>query len=79
MSIALLGIFRSLFLLKLSAQVFPGILMVGTSPSFFKIPVTSELNHCVEYSDYQGSSNPGRVTGRVKNGSGPGSNFLTLI
>src|SRR5271168_5218625 len=30
-------------------------------------------------SDYHGSSNPGRVTGRVKNGSGLGSKILTLI
>jgi hypothetical protein len=39
----------------------------------------SKAGHVPGTSDYHGSSNPGRVTGRVKNGSGLGSKILTLI
>ncbi|KAF5390331.1 hypothetical protein D9757_002940 [Collybiopsis confluens] len=31
----------------LKHAVFPGIVMIGTAPRFFKIPVTTELNHAV--------------------------------
>jgi len=34
------------------AQVIPGIIMAGTSSSFFKIPVTHELTQCVEYGTF---------------------------
>ncbi|PBK95740.1 hypothetical protein ARMGADRAFT_1052919 [Armillaria gallica] len=32
----------------LDSKVIPSIIMVGTSPNFFKIPVTRELTRCVE-------------------------------
>ncbi|KAN0085835.1 hypothetical protein V8E55_006969 [Tylopilus felleus] len=36
----------------LENKVIPGIIMVGTSPTFFKIPVTTELTQCVQRGDY---------------------------
>ncbi|KAK0464768.1 uncharacterized protein EV420DRAFT_1062917 [Desarmillaria tabescens] len=39
---------RAVGLDPLDSKVIPGIIMVGTHPSFFKIPVTQELTRCVE-------------------------------
>ncbi|KAJ7227844.1 hypothetical protein B0H12DRAFT_1148481 [Mycena haematopus] len=36
----------------LQSLVVPGILLVGTSPTFYKIPVTEELVRCVERGEY---------------------------
>lgn len=43
---------RAVGLDPLVSKVIPGIIMVGTSPSFFKIPVTHELTRCVEYGTF---------------------------
>ncbi|KAH9475528.1 hypothetical protein JR316_0012643 [Psilocybe cubensis] len=43
---------RSAGLDPLNSKVIPGIIMVGTSPSFFKIPVTQELTRCVAQGQY---------------------------
>ena len=37
---------------SIGAKVIPGIILVGSSPTFFKIPVTSELAQAVESGEY---------------------------
>ncbi|KAK2459785.1 hypothetical protein APHAL10511_008217 [Amanita phalloides] len=49
----------------LDSKVIPGIIMVGTSPSFFKVPVTRELTECVETGTFPPT--PTIVTGHVPN------------
>lgn len=38
--------------IDLGLQVIPGIIMVGTAPIFFKVPVTEELSDCVRHGKY---------------------------
>ncbi|KAJ3511791.1 hypothetical protein NLJ89_g3891 [Agrocybe chaxingu] len=47
------------------SQVIPGILMHGTSPSFFKIPLTLELIRCVERGQPPPAGTPTIVAGHV--------------
>ncbi|KAG1744606.1 uncharacterized protein EDB91DRAFT_1050669, partial [Suillus paluster] len=35
----------------LAKGMIPGIIMIGTSPSFYKITVTKKLSQCVERGD----------------------------
>ncbi|KAJ7029279.1 hypothetical protein C8F04DRAFT_963114 [Mycena alexandri] len=37
---------------RLQSLVVPGIILVGTSPTFYKIPLTEEFVRCVERGDY---------------------------
>jgi len=46
------GYLLSLFLGAYSFQVMPGIVMVGTSPTFFKIPVTQTLATHIRHGTY---------------------------
>ncbi|KAE9398240.1 hypothetical protein BT96DRAFT_1020243 [Gymnopus androsaceus JB14] len=57
----------------LSSKVIPGITMVGTFPTFFKIPVTQELNRCVIGGIFP--STPTIVTGHVPVIPRPNSRF----
>ncbi|KAK0200435.1 hypothetical protein DFS33DRAFT_1277871 [Desarmillaria ectypa] len=41
-----------LFLDPLPVQILPGITVVGTCPTFYKITVTSELDHCIRHGQY---------------------------
>ncbi|KAK0448309.1 uncharacterized protein EV420DRAFT_1630923 [Desarmillaria tabescens] len=41
-----------LFLNSLPVQIIPGITMVGTFPTFYKIAVTSELDHSIRHGQY---------------------------
>lgn len=43
---------NDLFLDPLENELFPGITMAGTFPRFYKIRVTSELDHCVRHGLY---------------------------
>ena len=33
---------------EVDSQIFPAIIMVGTAPIFYRIPITAELVNCVE-------------------------------
>ncbi|KAF7426451.1 hypothetical protein PC9H_008820 [Pleurotus ostreatus] len=37
---------------KLDSKIISGIIMIGTAPSFFKIPVTKQLSQCVAQGQY---------------------------
>ncbi|KAJ7079721.1 hypothetical protein B0H15DRAFT_804287 [Mycena belliarum] len=37
---------------RLQSLVVPGVLLVGTSPTFYKVPLTEELVRCVERGEY---------------------------
>ncbi|KAK0464736.1 uncharacterized protein EV420DRAFT_1476132 [Desarmillaria tabescens] len=54
-------------------QVIPGIIMVGTSPTFFKIPVTRQLAVCVEFG--RSPLAPTIVTGHVPDIPRPNRRF----
>ncbi|KAK0218822.1 hypothetical protein IW262DRAFT_1317667 [Armillaria fumosa] len=41
-----------LFLEPLPVQIIPGITMIGTFPTFYKIAVTSELDQCIRQGQY---------------------------
>ncbi|KAF8904770.1 hypothetical protein CPB84DRAFT_656135 [Gymnopilus junonius] len=58
---------------KCDRKVIPGIIMVGTSPSFFKIPVSQELVRCVERGQYPPT--PTIVTGHVPDVPRPDRRF----
>ncbi|KAK0222135.1 hypothetical protein IW262DRAFT_1448227 [Armillaria fumosa] len=47
----------------LDSKVIPGVIMVGTSPSFFKISVTRKLTRCIEFG--RSPHTPIIVTGHV--------------
>ncbi|OBZ76165.1 hypothetical protein A0H81_03373 [Grifola frondosa] len=47
----------------LESKVMPGIIIIGTFPSFFKIPITKELAECVQRGMYP--ENPTVVLGHV--------------
>ncbi|KAI5123454.1 hypothetical protein M0805_008825 [Coniferiporia weirii] len=47
----------------LDSKVIPGIIMVGTSPIFFKIPITAELVQCVQRGEYPAT--PTVVVGHI--------------
>ncbi|PCH33417.1 hypothetical protein WOLCODRAFT_111788 [Wolfiporia cocos MD-104 SS10] len=54
---------RAVGLDELDSKVIPGVIIIGTSPSFFKIPVTRELARCVESGQFPHT--PTIVTGHV--------------
>ncbi|PBK67270.1 hypothetical protein ARMSODRAFT_889451 [Armillaria solidipes] len=57
----------------LDSKVIPGVIMVGTSPSFFKIPVTQELTRCVESGQFPHT--PTIITGHVPDIPRPNRRF----
>ncbi|KAF9483606.1 hypothetical protein BDN70DRAFT_293031 [Pholiota conissans] len=58
---------------QLDTMIIPGIIMFSSSPSFFKIPVTSELAECVE--DGRFPSTPTIVAGHVPDIPKPETRF----
>ncbi|KAF9487797.1 hypothetical protein BDN71DRAFT_578874 [Pleurotus eryngii] len=58
---------------ELDSKIIPGIIMVGTAPSFFKIPVTEQLSECVAQGQYPPT--PTIVTGHVPDLPRPNRRF----
>jgi len=66
---------RSVGLDLLTSMVIPGITLMATFPTFFKIPVTKELVRSVEYGQYPPT--PTIVTAHVPVISNPDRKYIT--
>lgn len=72
-----------LYLNPLQVQIIPGITMIGTFPTFYKITVTSELSACVEQGQYPATQTVVRrhtpCVPKRKSGMGPLFNRELLV